>query len=126
MCVYCFIRVWFITCREPSLQILCWLTCRPLQAFCTCKDSSIYCVFDVWPFGLYLRMFRIHHFFYVCICLVKDSSLLTPFVPTSQMCIYIRLFTMCLHLKCASGGLTYLMSLESNSYVNLEVFVYFL
>ena len=80
-------------------------------------------MFDVWPDIRYLRMFHRRQYV-VCICSIRNGSLLTTFVPTSQFSIYVGLHTICLHLMCASTGLTYWIVLESYSYVNMEVFVY--
>ena len=125
MCVEPLIRVWFLIGLERALRMLRWLTCRLLQDFCSCKDNFNSYLFDVWPASCYPRMFDIHTYI-VFIHSVRNGSLLTPFVPTSQVGINICLYMICLQLMCASVGLMSWIVLEYHSYVNLEVFVYVL
>ena len=39
------------------------------------------------------KLFAYVKFLYLCICSIKNESLLTPIIPTSQIIIYAGLFT---------------------------------
>ena len=59
-----------------------WLTFWILQAFITCKDDFIESVFGMLPAGWNIQMFHIH-LYNLCILLVRNGTLLSPFVTTS-------------------------------------------
>ena len=70
-----------------------------------------------WPLYINASHTPIHcmHLF------VPNSTLLHPLVMINKNIIHVGLFIIWLYLMCASEGLTYWMTLEFNSYDNLEV-----
>ena len=118
----------FITTIQISIYVGLFTIC--LQRMCASAGLTSWMilefnsyVFDVWPPGRYPHMFCILQYV-VCICLFRNGSLLTLFVTTIQISIYVGLFTICLHLMCVSVGLTSWMYLGFHSCVNLEVSVH--
>ena len=93
--------------------------CRLLQSFCTCRYNFILYVFDVLLAGRYLHMFHIRKYI-LCIHLVRNGSLLTPFVPTSQISICLFIYNILTpHVRVSDDGvlndfrITFLCQFES-------------